>query len=65
MGVAMLTLDWFRMLDAATLCMACVALIFAMAEMSPLFGFGIVVLAVFAAWRFIPPLAVGKPLKGL
>lgn len=51
----MLMLDWLRMLDAATVCAACVGLIFAMVEISPLFGFGIVVLAAFAAWRFVPP----------
>ena len=59
-----MTLDWFRALDAAALCMVCVALVFAMLKISPLFGFGIVVLVAFAAWRFVTPLIAAKPLKG-
>ncbi|WP_193171282.1 hypothetical protein [Nisaea nitritireducens] len=43
------------MLDAATLCMACLALTFAIAEISLLFGFGLAALACFAVWRFVPP----------
>lgn len=59
-----MTLDWLRVLDAATLCVACVALIFAMAEISPGFGLGIVVLVAFAAKRFVLPLVAANPLKG-
>tara|TARA_R110000868_G_scaffold300451_1_gene560900 strand:- start:448 stop:636 length:189 start_codon:yes stop_codon:yes gene_type:complete len=57
-------LDWLRMLDIAAVCAACVGLIFAMVEISPLFGFGIVVLVCLAAWRFVLPHVAANTLKG-
>ncbi|MEP3114130.1 hypothetical protein [Nisaea sp.] len=50
-----MTPDWLRMLNAATVCAACVVLVFAMVEISPGFGVGIVVLVGIAARRFLPP----------